>query len=252
MATKATKATKKRTATKATKKRAAATAVAPKKRARAATKRVPAGVSGAAKKGAPPGAVERPGERRRDRGVEAGPSRGRAALPAFREGRRRRARRQAATRRYHDRRAVAARRDRGAGLLPGGAPSGRGANRGARGTRRAPRGEAGAPRARGSRTGRRTLRCQGHRHDRERPAPREGRGANALPESAPRIGDHACGSSATSCEREGACVDAPHPDAPDEPPANTLLKVPSRSSTPRTVGQRAVERFRDDAPTSTS
>ncbi len=51
----ATKTTKKRTPAKTTKKRAAAKAAAPKKRAsRSAAKRVPAGVSGAAKKGSPP------------------------------------------------------------------------------------------------------------------------------------------------------------------------------------------------------
>jgi hemerythrin-like domain-containing protein len=56
-AAKATKTTEKRAAAKATKtteNRAAAKAVVPKKRARSAAKRAPAGVSGAAKKGSPP------------------------------------------------------------------------------------------------------------------------------------------------------------------------------------------------------
>ena len=54
-------------------------------------------------------------------------------------------------------------------------------------------------------------------------------------------------------DAKGHVSTRPHPDAPDEPPANTLLEgavaVLDRA---RTVGQRAVERFRDEAPTSTS
>ena len=52
-------------------------------------------------------------------------------------------------------------------------------------------------------------------------------------------------------DAKGHVSTRPHPDAPDEPPANTLLEgavaVLDRA---RTVGQRAVERFRDEAPTS--
>jgi hypothetical protein len=45
----------------------------------------------------------------------------------------------------------------------------------------------------------------------------------------------------------------PHPDAPDEPPADTLIEgavaVLDRA---RTVGKRVVERLRDEAPITTS
>ena len=78
------------------------------------------------------------------------------------------------------------------------------------------------------------------------------RSRRSSPRCGARCGDHACGSSVTSCgTRRGRVATRPHPDAPDEPPANTLLEgavaVLDRA---RTVGQRAVERFRDEAPSS--